>query len=186
MVCGRCIKHPSTDSGGEVCTANFLRFRKTWCTSQIFLHSRMSVRNLFIFQLSATRTKTETWKYLKSYEYWRSLEHTHTPSGEVRRGDYYVDMLTFHLLSTQHSVHRIPSLRMGGGLSGKMQREITYFLASGKNYFYTISYLLMNQAHISKGGRVESLMASLQGVLEVCRTNLPPLSPQTIKLYMHE
>ena len=32
----------------------------------------------------------------------------------------------------------------------------------------------MNQAHISKGGRVESFMASLQGVLEVCRTNLPP------------
>ena len=41
----------------------------------------------------------------------------------------------------------------------------------------------MNQAHISKGGRVESFMASLQGVLEVCRTNVPPLRPQTIKEY---
>ena len=55
-----------------------------------------------------------------------------------------------------------------------MQREIANFLASGKNYFYTISYLLMNQAHISKGVRVESFNASLQGVLEICRTNPPP------------
>ena len=64
-----------------------------------------------------------------------------------------------------------------------MQREIAYFLASGKNYFYTISYLLINQAHISKGGRVESFMASLQGVLEVCRTNVPPCvrKPLTIE-----
>ena len=70
-----------------------------------------------------------------------------------------------------HTVHHIPPLRMGGCLS---PHEIANFLASGKNYFYTISYLLMNQAHISKGVRVESFMASLQGVLDICRTNLPP------------
>ena len=62
-----------------------------------------------------------------------------------------------------------------------MQREIANFLASGKNYFYTISYLLMNQAHISKGVRVESFMASLQGVLEVCRTNVPPCVRKPLK-----
>ena len=56
---------------------------------------------------------------------------------------------------------------MGGRLAPKMQREIANFLASGKNYFYTISYLLMNQTHISKGVRVESITASLQGVLEL-------------------
>ena len=68
-----------------------------------------------------------------------------------------------HSISTQqhHLVHRIPSLRMGGRLTGKMQREIANFLASGKNYFYTISYLLINQAHISKGVHVESFAASL-------------------------
>ena len=63
-----------------------------------------------------------------------------------------------------------------------MQREIAYFLASGKNYFYTISYLLMNQAHISKGVRVESFNASLQGVLEICRTNLSPCVRKPLRI----
>ena len=73
-----------------------------------------------------------------------------------------VVVLTFlpsYLLSTTTlSTREYPLYGWGGG---KMQCEITYFLASGKNYFYTISYLLMNQAHISKGVRVESFTASL-------------------------
>ena len=90
-----------------------------------------------------------------------------------------------HLSSSRtqphHTVHQVPPLRMGGRLAGKMQRQFANFLASGKNYFHTISCLLINQAHISKGVRVESFNASLQGVLEICRTNVPPpLCPQTI------
>ena len=73
-----------------------------------------------------------------------------------------------------HTVQQIPPLRMGGRLAGKMQHQFANFLASGKNYFHTISCLLINQAHISKDVRVESCTASLQGVLEICRPNGPP------------
>ena len=44
----------------------------------------------------------------------------------------------------------------------------------GKIIFIPSSCLLINQAHISKGVRLESCTASLQGVLEICRTNPPP------------
>ena len=176
MVCGRCIKHPSADAGGEVCRQIFLRFIKTWCTSQIFLHSRMSVRNLFIFQLPATRTKTETWKCSNGLLQYTSLCR-YVVCSVWKMLCSCVDIPSIlSPLNNNTQYITVPPLRKGGHLYGKMQREITYFLASGKNYFYTISYLLMNQAHISKGGRVESFMASLQGVLEVCRTNLPPAS----------
>ena len=57
-------------------------------------------------------------------------------------------------LNNNTQYYKIPPLRMGGGLSGKMQREITYFLASGKNYFYTISYLLMNHGLLYPTGRI--------------------------------
>ena len=74
--------------------------------------------------------------------------------------------------TTPHSTTDTP-LRMGGRLAGKIQRQFANFLASGKNYFHIISCLLINQAHISKGVRVESCTASLQGVLEICRPNGP-------------
>ena len=79
--------------------------------------------------------------------------------------------------TTPHSTTDTP-FTQGRLFAGKMQRQFANFLASGKNYFHTISCLLINQAHISKGVRVESCTASLQGVLEICRPNAP-LSPQT-------
>ena len=95
----------------------------------------------------------------------------------ARWGMFLMSFRFSHLSSSytqpHHTVHHIPPLRMGGCLS---PHEIANFLASGKNYFYTISYLLMNQAHISKGVRVESFTALLQGVLDICWTNLPPAS----------
>ena len=41
------------------------------------------------------------------------------------------------------------------------ESEFVNFLASRENYFHTISCLLVNQAYISKGLRVESFAASL-------------------------
>ena len=162
----------------------FLRFIKTWCTSQIFLHSRMSVRNLFIFQLPATRTKTETWKCSNGLLQYTSLCR-YVVCSVWKMLCSCVDIPSIlSPLNNNTQYITVPPLRKGGHLYGKMQREITYFLASGKNYFYTISYLLMNQAHISKGGRVESFMASLQGVLEVCRTNVPPCVRKPLKQEM--
>ena len=75
--------------------------------------------------------------------------------------------------TTPHSTTDTP-FTQGRLFAGKMQRQFANFLESGKNYFHTISCLLINQAHISKGVCVESCRASLQGVLEICRTNVPP------------
>ena len=101
----------------------------------------------------------------------------------ARWGMFLMSFGFSHLSSSytqpHHTVHHIPPLRMGGCLS---PHEIANFLASGKNYFYTISYLLMNQAHISKGVRVESFTASLQGVLDICRTNLPPPASKSLHI----
>ena len=162
MVCGRYIKHPSTDAGGRFVRQIFSASEKHdallksscthACQSEIYSsfncrqleqkRERGSAINLFTFTVQYTSlccitSLCSVWKMVC----WHS----------------------FHLISSQqqHSVLEIPPLLRGGGLSPKMQREIAYFLASGKNYFYTISYLLMNQAHISKGVRVESFTDSL-------------------------
>ena len=86
--------------------------------------------------------------------------------------------------TTPHSTTDTP-FTQGRLFAGKMQRQFANFLESGKNYFHTISCLLINQAHISKGVCVESCRASLQGVLEICRTNVPPCVRKPLILFQN-